>query len=65
MKKMNKTKMDKLLARMTKVIGNAELTEAGDGNILMDAVSEAKVDAIEQTMKIECLKAGYDLEDLI
>lgn len=40
-KKLNTSKIRELTLKMSDIIGDAELTEMKDGDILMDSVSEA------------------------
>lgn len=49
---------------MSDIIGDAELTEMKDGDILMDSVSEAKVKEIEGLIHLEYLKASYKIEEI-
>ena len=49
---------------MSDIIGDAELTEMEDGDILMDSVSETKVKEIEGLIHLEYLKAGYKIEEI-
>ncbi len=46
------------------IIGNAELTEMEDGDILMDVISEAKCEEIDRLIRLEFLKVGYTMEEL-
>lgn len=63
-RKLNKAKIDKLVFEKGMIIGNAELTEMEDGDILMDAISEAKCEEIDRLIRLEFLKAGYTMEEL-
>ena len=45
-KKLNTSKIKELTLKMSDIIGDAELTEMEDGDILMDSVSETKVKEI-------------------
>lgn len=38
------------------------MTETEDGDILLDAISEMKIDAIEAKIKLELLNGGYSME---
>ena len=63
-RKLNKAKIDKLVFEKGMIIGNAELTEMEDGDILMDVISEAKCEEIDRLIRLEFLKAGYTMEEL-
>lgn len=63
-KKLNTLKIRELTLKMSDMIGDAELTEMKDGDILMDSVSEAKVKEIEELIHLEYLKAGYKIEEI-
>lgn len=63
-KKLNNSKIDELELEMTGIIGEAEFIETEDGDIIMDAISEAKVDEIEKKIKLELLKRGYSMEEI-
>ncbi len=63
-KKLNTSKIRELILKMSDIIGDAELTEMKDGDILMDSVSEAKVKEIEGLIHLEYLKAGYKIEEI-
>lgn len=64
-KKLNTSKIKELTLKMSDIIGDAELTEMEDGDILMDSVSEAKVKEIEGLIHLEYLKAGYKIEEIM
>lgn len=63
-RKLNKAKIDKLVFEKGMIIGDAEFTEMEDGDILMDAISEAKCEEIDRLIHLEFLKAGYTMEEL-
>lgn len=63
-RKLNKAKIDKLVFEKGMIIGNAELTEMEDGDILMDVISEAKCEEIDRLIRLEFLKVGYTMEEL-
>lgn len=49
---------------MSKLIGDAEMMETEDGDIVMDIASEMKCEAIEKKITMEYLNAGYGMEEL-
>lgn len=57
-RKLNTSKVEELRLKMSEIISDAELTEMADGDILMDAASEARVKEIEGLIHLEYLKAG-------
>lgn len=63
-RKLNKAKIDRLVFEKAMMIGDAEFTETEDGDILMDAISEAKCEEIDKLIHLEYLKAGYTMEEL-
>lgn len=62
--RLNRERVDELTLQLSSVIGNAKLINTEDGDIIMDAISEAKCDEIESLIYLEYLKAGYSDEGL-
>lgn len=62
--KLNRDRVDELTLKLSGVIGNAELINTEDEDIMMDAISEVKCDEIENLIYLEYLKAGYSDECL-
>ena len=55
----------KLLQKeMSEIISNAEMIETEEGDIVMDAVSEIKCNAIETKINLELLKGGYSVGEV-
>lgn len=63
-KHVNKEYIDHLYKEMSKVMGNAEMIETGDGDIILDSVSEMKINDIETKINLELLKGGYSVEEV-
>lgn len=63
-KKLDGDKLHSLRLEMSKLIGDAEMMETEDGDIVMDITSEMKCEAIEKKITMEYLKAGYGMEEL-
>lgn len=63
-KHVDEQRLKELETNMSDIIGNAEMTETEDGDILLDAVSEMKCGDIESQIRIELLKGGYKAEEI-
>jgi len=63
-KGINEEQIDQLYKEMSAIVGDAEMIETEDGEILLDAVSEMKISAIETKINLELLKGGYSLEEV-
>ncbi len=63
-KHVNKEYIDQLYKEMADITGDAEMIETEDGEILLDAVSELKISAIEMKINLELLKGGYSMEEV-
>lgn len=63
-KKLDEDKLRSLRLEISKIIGDAEMTETEDGDVVMDIASEMKCDVIEKRIVMEYLKAGYAMEEL-
>lgn len=56
--------IDQLYKEISKITGDAEMTETEDGNILLDPISEMKISSLEAKINIELLKGGYSTEEV-
>jgi len=63
-KHVNKKYINQLYREIADITGNADMIETEDGEILLDAVSEMKISAIETKINLELLKGGYSLEEV-
>ena len=63
-KHVDEERIKELTLKMSEVIGNAEMTQTEDGDILLDAVSEMKCSEIEKQIRLELLKGGYTVEEV-
>lgn len=61
-KHVDKNRIEQLNIKMSEIIGNAEMIETEDGDIILDAVSEMKCNEIEKTIRLELLKGRYSVE---
>lgn len=57
-KKVDEDKLNQLYSEMSYITGNAEMIETEDGDVILDPISEAKVDEIEKQIHLELLKGG-------
>lgn len=60
----NKGQIELLQKEMSEIISNAEMIETEDGDIVMDAISEMKCNAVETKINLELLKGGYSVEEV-
>lgn len=63
-KNVNKEQIELLQKEMSEIISNAEMIETEDGDIVMDAISEMKCNAVETKINLELLKGGYLVEEV-
>lgn len=63
-KHINKEYIDQLYKEISTIISNAEMTETEDGDILLDSISEMKINELETKINMELLKGGYSLEEI-
>lgn len=63
-KHVNKEYIDQLYREIADITGDAEMIETEYGDILLDAVSEMKINTIETKINLELLKAGYSMEEV-
>lgn len=63
-KHINKEYINQLYREIADITGDAEIIETEDGDILLDAISEMKINAIETKINLELLKGGYSLEEV-
>lgn len=63
-KHINEEYVDQLYKEIAFITSNADMTETEDGDILLDPISEMKINAIENKIKMELLKGGYSLEEV-
>lgn len=63
-KNVNKRQIELLQKEMSEIISNAEMIETEDGDIVMDAISEMKCNAVETKINLELLKGGYSVEEV-
>lgn len=63
-KHINEDRIAQLNMRMSEIVGNAEIIETEDGDMILDSVSEMKCDEIEKQVRLELLKGGYTAEEV-
>ena len=63
-RKADEEKLNELYLEISRITGDAEMTEADDGDVVLDPISEAKIDEIEKQIHIELLKGGYSMEEI-
>jgi len=63
-KHVNEEYINQLYKEIADITGDAEMIETEDGDILLDTISEMKIDAIETKIKLEMLKGGYSMEEV-
>lgn len=63
-KHINKEYIDQLYKEISVITSDAEMTETEDGNILLDPISEMKVNELERKINLELLKGGYSMEEV-
>lgn len=63
-KHVDKNRIEQLNIKMSEIIGNAEMIETEDGDIILDAVSEVKCNEIEKLIRLELLKGRYSVEEV-
>lgn len=63
-RKVDEEKLQELYLEISRITGDAEMTETEDGDILLDPISEARIDEIEKQIHIELLKAGYSMGEI-
>lgn len=63
-KHINEEYINQLYKEMSTIISNAEMTETEDGDILLDSISEMRINALETKINMELLKGGYSLEEV-
>lgn len=63
-KKVDEDKLNQLYLEISYITGNAEMIETEDGDVILDPISEAKVDEIEKQIHLELLKGGYSMEEV-
>lgn len=63
-KHVDKNRIEQLNMKMSEIIGNAEMIETENGDIILDAVSEMKCNEIEKLIRLELLKGRYSVEEV-
>lgn len=63
-RKADEEKLNELYLEISRITGDAEMTETDDGDVVLDPISEAKIDEIEKQIHIELLKGGYSMEEI-
>lgn len=58
-------RLKELYSELVDIIGNANLIETEDGDVIMDAISQAKCNAVDTLIDLEYLKAGYTIEEIL
>lgn len=63
-KHVNQRYIDQLYREISDIIGDADMIETEDGDILLDSISEMKIKELETKINMELLKGGYSLEEV-
>lgn len=63
-KHINKQYINQLYKEISAITSNAEMTETDDGEILLDSISEMRINELETKINMELLKGGYSLEEI-
>ncbi len=63
-KHIDKNRIGQLNMKMSEIIGNAEMIETEDGDIILDAVSEMKCIEVEKLIRLELLKGRCSMEEV-
>ena len=63
-KHVNKEYINQLYKEISTITSDAEMTETEDGEILLDSISEMRINELETKINMELLKGGYSLEEI-
>ena len=63
-KHVNKEYINQLYKEISTITSDAEMTETEDGEILLDSISEMRINELETKINMELLKGGYSLEKI-
>ena len=63
-KHIDKNRIGQLNMKMSEIIGDAEMIETEDGDIILDAVSEMKCIEVEKLIRLELLTGRCSMEDV-
>lgn len=63
-KHINKEYVDQLYKEIAFITSNADMTETEDGDVLLDPISEMKINELESKINLELLKGGYSMEEV-
>ncbi len=63
-KHVNKEYINQLYKEISTITSDAEMTETEDGEILLDSISEMRINELETKINMELLKGGYFLEKI-
>lgn len=63
-KHINKEYINQLYKEISTITSDAEMTETEDGEILLDSISEMRINELETKINMELLKGGYSLEEI-
>ncbi|MCI5586416.1 MAG: hypothetical protein MR384_00785 [Lachnospiraceae bacterium] len=63
-KHVNKEYINQLYKEISTITSDAEMTDTEDGEILLDSISEMRINELETKINMELLKGGYSLEEI-
>ena len=63
-KHVNKEYINQLYKEISTITSDAEMTDTEDGEILLDSISEMRINELEIKINMELLKGGYSLEEI-
>ena len=63
-KHINEEYVNQLYKVIAFITSNADMTETEDGDVLLDPISEMKINELELKINLELLKGGYSMEEV-